>query len=194
MDVGASLGRGAPGHSARTTPIVDLTLYGLPALNLDNRRLDASAEDRANAIDFPTAGWFPFARLYNLEIQPRPSSNAASRAGPLITMDPDARHDREWGRGIAPSAPAAAEALKVDPSAWRMMGEDGATATPLAGLDFVVYELKRRNVRRRPKVHCQSAVRLGPSANGALSQVCQHPQLMPPAARKVAPRELPTSL
>ena len=68
MDVGASLGGGAPGHTVRTTPNVDLTIYGLPALNLGKRRHDVSADDRENASDFPNAGWAPFARLYNLEI------------------------------------------------------------------------------------------------------------------------------
>ena len=83
------------------TAIAVLTIDGLSALNLDNRRLDVSSEDRENAIDFPEAGWAPFARLYNLEILPRPSPNAAFRAGPLIPVGPDTRYDWKWGRDLA---------------------------------------------------------------------------------------------
>ena len=63
MDVGASSGRGTPGHSAHTAPIVDLAIHGFSAMNLENRRLDVSSEDRENAIDFSAAGRSPFARL-----------------------------------------------------------------------------------------------------------------------------------
>ena len=94
MGVGTSSGGGAPGHTVRTAPIVDIAMHGYPALDLDNRRLDVSSEDRGNAIDFPNAGWASFARLYNLEIQPRPSPDAAFRTGPLTPMDPNARLDR----------------------------------------------------------------------------------------------------
>ena len=46
MDVGTYLRGGAPGDPAHTTPFVDLTIYGLPVLNLDNYRLAVSEEER----------------------------------------------------------------------------------------------------------------------------------------------------
>ena len=104
-------------------------------------------------------------------------------------MDLDARHDRERGKDIAQLARAAAGATRVDQSAWRMIRETGSDFTPLAGSDFIAYELKKRNVRRHPYVHCRWDVRLGPNAHGALSKVSQDPMLMPPAAHKVSPRE-----
>ena len=191
MDVGTSLGRGAPGHSAHTTPIADLTIYSLPVLNLDSRRLDVSSEDREIAVDIPPAGWPPCARLYNLDVQPRPSPHAALRTGPLATMDSDTRYDREWGKDIASLALAAADAVKVDQFAWWMMGggrRDRHFFWRAWTLRFL--EMKRRNARRHPNVHCQWGVRLVPNANGALSQKFQGPQLMQPAAREVSPRGL----
>ena len=118
MVVGTYFAGGAPGFSVRTSPPVDPTIYGLPVLNLGNRRLAVSEEDRKNAIDSPTAGSSSFARLYNLGVRSRPSPRDAFRAGPLVDMDPDARYHREWGRDVAPLALAAAAAVKVDQSAW----------------------------------------------------------------------------
>ena len=53
-------------------------------------------------------------------------------------MDPDTRYGRKWGRDIASLALAAAEAVKVDQSAWWMMKEGGATGNPLVNLGFAV--------------------------------------------------------
>ena len=86
-----------------------------------------------------------------------------------MEMDPGTRYEQGWGRDIPSLALAAAEAVKVDQSAWWMMRGGGATDAPFVGLDFAVYEPKRRNLRRHPVLYCQRGVRLGPYANGALS-------------------------
>ena len=109
---------------------------------------------------------------------------------PFFSLAPDATFDREEHKDAVSVALAAAGATKVNLSEWWMMRENGSAVTPLVGRDFVVYQLKRRNVRRRPKVTNQWGVRLGPHANGSLSQKFHSPRYIPPGARQVSPREL----
>ena len=148
MDVVSSLGEKRPGLMARTNQVAHLAIYGLPVTDTDYRRLAVSEADRSNAIHFPNEKWA-------VCTAPQPSRNVALRADPLIPMDPDATYDREWGRDIVSLALAAAKASRVDPSEWRMMKEDGAADTTLARLDFAVYDLPRRDVRRHPNVSCR---------------------------------------
>ena len=109
-------------------------------------------------------------------------------------MDPDATYDRERGRDIVSRALVVANAVRVDPSEWLQMNDDDATATSLVGRDFGVYELPRRNARQHPNAMGQRGARLGPLANGAMSQALKDPKWIPPAARRVSPRELLTFL
>ena len=87
---------------------------------------------------------------------------------------------------ILTQAPVAAGAVRVDPSAWLMLNDDGTTATPLVARDFVVYALPRRNARQHPNTKCQRGVRLGPYANRALSQAPKGLQWTPPVASTVS--------
>ena len=125
---------------------------------------------------------------------PNPSTHAALRTGLRPALEPARPHNREWGKDIASLALAAAGATKVDPATWWTMDENGAMCTPLPGLDFVVYKLKKRAARRHPNIYNQWGARLGPQATSALSQKFRAPQLTPPAARKVSTRELLTLL
>ena len=125
----------------------------------DDRRLDVLDVDRRDAIDFPNGGWAPSARLENLDAFPQPSQHVAFRTDPFIRMGPYGTYDRERRRDPASRALVAANAVRVDPSAWLILNDDGATATPMAGRDFVVNELPKRNARQRPNVKCQRGVR-----------------------------------
>ena len=132
----SSGGEKRPGPMAQTNQVWGPAIYGLPVADTENYHLAVSDADRRNAIDFPNDGWAPLARLYNLDTPPQPLRNVASRADPRLSVDPSATHDRECGRDIVSRALVAANAVRVDPSEWLMMNDDGATAKPLRGWDF----------------------------------------------------------
>ena len=88
MDVTAPGTGKRPASRIEPNPVLDLALYRLTAMDTDDRRLDVSGADRRNAIDFPNERWAPFARLYNLDVLPHPSQNAAFRTDPFMRMGP----------------------------------------------------------------------------------------------------------
>ena len=71
-----------------------------------------------------------------------------------------------------------------------MMDVNGDMYSPLTVCDFEVYRLPTRKIRE----HCNSngpwGCRLGPRARGSLAQRMINPKFVPPAARKVPPREI----
>ena len=69
-----------------------------------------------------------------------------------------------------------------------MLNEDGSSCTPLAVLDFVVYESPQRSARRRPNEKGQRGIRSGPNASGAMARKLRSPKLMPPAVRRASLR------
>ena len=104
-------------------------------------------------------------------------------------MDPTTTQNRPAGRDIVSRAQERAGAERADPANWLMMNEKGEMYSPTLVSDFVVYSLPIRPVLEPCNPNGPWGCRLGPCVRGSLSRRTVAPKYVPPATRKVSPRE-----
>ena len=167
---------------------MNLADYGILEVDEDELRLALFPEDLQNSIDLPTACWPAYRTLYGGD--PPIALYEQSQIAGLEGVRPTTTQNRGAGRDFVSRALERAGAHRVDSAEWLMMNEKGDTYNPPMVSGFAAYRLPIRLIRE----HCNSngprGCRSGPRARGSLSQCVVAPEFVPPAARKVSPREI----